>query len=59
MGKWCDRIESRPATKKGLDCPTEFVLKKQYKENPEKVEAHASQSSKWILQGQDADKKKA
>lgn len=58
MVKWSERIESRPATKKGLDCPTEFTLKKQYKDDPKKVEEHAAQSSKWIMKGQEVDKKK-
>lgn len=58
LSDWCDRIDARPATKKGLDVPTEFTLKKMYMENPKKAEEHAANASKWVLQGQEEDRKK-
>ncbi|BFZ58563.1 Transcriptional regulator ure2 [Savitreella phatthalungensis] len=56
--KWVERIEERQATKKGLDVPTPFTLKQKYRDNPQSVEDHAKQASKWILQGQKDDQDK-
>ncbi|ORY86896.1 glutathione S-transferase [Protomyces lactucae-debilis] len=48
--KWTERIEARPATKKGLDVPTEFTLKEKYKNDPKSVEEHAARSAAWVQQ---------
>ena len=58
LNKWCERIEARPATKRGLDCPTEFTLKKKYLEDPKGTEEHASQNAKWIIDNQKKDAEK-
>jgi glutathione S-transferase len=56
--KWVERIEARPATKRGLDVPVEFTLKKKYKENPKSLEEHAARSAAWVQQSnKDLEKK--
>lgn len=56
--KWADKIDARSATKAGLDVPTEFTLKRDYFKDQAKTESYAKESSKWVMKGQDDDRKK-
>ncbi|KAL8850016.1 MAG: hypothetical protein Q9221_005033 [Calogaya cf. arnoldii] len=57
LDHWLDRINERPAVKRGLNVPEPFVMKEKLKskEGEEEYEKHHSQ---WVMKGQEADQKK-
>ncbi len=57
MKKWADKINERPAIKRGLDVPEPFKLKERLK-SKEAEEEYAKQNSKWIMDGQNKDQEK-
>ncbi|KAL8950618.1 MAG: hypothetical protein Q9222_003349 [Ikaeria aurantiellina] len=57
ISEWVDRINDRPAVKRGLDVPEPFTLKERMK-SKEGMEEYAKKASQWIMQGQEADQKK-
>jgi glutathione S-transferase len=54
VGKWLDKINDRPAVKKGLDVPEPFKMKEKMK-SKEGEEEYAKHHSNWIMQGQKKD----
>jgi len=57
LKKWADKINERPAIKRGLDVPEPFKLKERLK-SKEAEEEYAKQNSKWIMDGQNKDQEK-
>ncbi|KAL8713000.1 MAG: hypothetical protein Q9220_002860 [cf. Caloplaca sp. 1 TL-2023] len=57
ISEWVDRINDRPAVKRGLDVPEPFELKERMK-SKEGEEEYAKHHSQWVMQGQEADQKK-
>lgn len=74
LNQWLDRINERPAVKRGLDVPEPFVMKEKLKSKvifpvlprshanicnqQEGEEAYAKHHSQWVMKGQDTDQKK-
>ncbi|KAI4257765.1 MAG: hypothetical protein L6R42_005473 [Xanthoria sp. 1 TBL-2021] len=57
MSQWLDRINERPAVKRGLDVPEPFMMKQKLK-SKEGEEEYAKRHSQWVMNGQEADQKK-
>ncbi|KAL8878059.1 MAG: hypothetical protein Q9198_004054 [Flavoplaca austrocitrina] len=57
LNQWLDRINERPAVKRGLDVPEPFVMKEKLK-SKEGEEEYAKHHSQWVMKGQEADQKK-
>ena len=57
MKNWADRINQRPAIKRGLDVPEPFKMKEkmQTKEGEKEFEEH---HSKWVMDGQKKDQER-
>jgi glutathione S-transferase len=54
---WLDRINERPAVKRGLDVPEPFKMKEKMK-NKEGEEEYAKHHSGWVMQGQEKDQER-
>jgi glutathione S-transferase len=52
--KWVNKINDRPAVKRGLDVPEPFKMKEKMKTR-EGEEEYAKHHSKWVMQGQQKD----
>ncbi len=48
---WVDRINERPAVKRGLDVPEPFEMKKKM-QTKEGEEEYQSMHSEWVMRGQ-------
>ncbi|KAL8756378.1 MAG: hypothetical protein Q9184_004519 [Pyrenodesmia sp. 2 TL-2023] len=57
LSQWVDRINERPAVKRGLDVPKPFTMKEKLK-TKEGEEEYAKHHSQWVMKGQEADQKK-
>ncbi|KAL8894663.1 MAG: hypothetical protein Q9192_004135 [Flavoplaca navasiana] len=57
LNQWLDRINERPAVKRGLDVPEPFVMKEKLK-SKEGEEEYAKHHSQWVMKGQEADQNK-
>ncbi|KAL8861689.1 MAG: hypothetical protein Q9178_001890 [Gyalolechia marmorata] len=57
LNQWLDRINERPAVKRGLDVPEPFTMKEKLK-SKEGEEEYAKHHSQWVMKGQEADQKK-
>ncbi|KAL9597312.1 MAG: hypothetical protein Q9219_005236 [cf. Caloplaca sp. 3 TL-2023] len=57
LSQWVDRINERPAVKRGLDIPEPFTLKEKL-QSKEAEEEFAKHHSQWVMKGQEADQKK-
>ncbi|KAL8676526.1 MAG: hypothetical protein Q9186_006957 [Xanthomendoza sp. 1 TL-2023] len=57
LSQWLDRINERPAVKRGLDVPEPFTMKEKLK-SKEGEEEYAKHHSRWVMKGQEADQKK-
>ncbi|CZR57769.1 related to glutathione S-transferase GstA [Phialocephala subalpina] len=57
LKKWLERINERPAVKKGLDVPEKFEMKERMK-SKEGEEEYAKRHSNWVMKGQKADQEK-
>ncbi|KAL8673406.1 MAG: hypothetical protein Q9168_002196 [Polycauliona sp. 1 TL-2023] len=57
LNQWLDRINERPAVKRGLDVPEPFMMKEKLK-SKEGEEEYAKHHSQWVMKGQEADQKK-
>lgn len=57
MKKWLDKINERPAIKRGLDVPEPFMMKEKMKskEGEKEFEEH---HSKWVMDQQNKDQEK-
>lgn len=58
LKKWRDLMESREGVKRGCNVPKDMAKIKERLSNPEKAEAYAKESRKWIQQGMADDAKK-
>ncbi|KAL8937569.1 MAG: hypothetical protein Q9216_004366 [Gyalolechia sp. 2 TL-2023] len=58
LSQWVDRINDRPAVKRGLDVPDSFTTLKEKLKSKEAQEEYAKQASQWVLKGQEEDQKK-
>ncbi|KAL8807945.1 MAG: hypothetical protein Q9182_000411 [Xanthomendoza sp. 2 TL-2023] len=56
LSEWLDRMNARPAVKRGLDVPEPFTMKEKLK-SKEGEEEFAEHHSRWVMQGQEADQK--
>ncbi|TVY81150.1 Disulfide-bond oxidoreductase [Lachnellula suecica] len=54
MKKWLDKINERPAVKRGLDVPEPFVMKEKMKTKEGEGE-YAKYHSNWVMDGQKKD----
>jgi len=57
LNAWADRINAREAVKRGLDVPTKFTFKEDYKDKA-KAEAQAKKGSELIAKSQQEDAEK-
>lgn len=57
MKKWLDKINKRPAIKRGLDVPEPFKMKEKMK-SKEGEEEYAKHHSNWVMKGQNDDQEK-
>ena len=57
LSAWSDRINARPAVKKGLDVPEPFEMKKKM-QTKEGEEEYQKMHAGWVMKGQDADAEK-
>jgi len=55
--KWLDRINERPAVKRGLDVPEPFKMKEKMK-SKDGEEEYAKMHSNWVTEGQKKDAEK-
>jgi len=55
--KWLDKINERPAIKRGLDVPEPFKMKEKMK-TKEGEEEYAKHHSNWVMKGQNDDQEK-
>lgn len=51
MQKWLDKINERPAVKRGLDVPEPFTMKERMR-SKEGEEEYAKYHSNWVMTGQ-------
>ncbi|CZT00353.1 related to glutathione S-transferase GstA [Rhynchosporium graminicola] len=54
---WCEKINERPAIKRGLDVPEPFTMKEKMK-SKEGEKEFADHHSKWVMDGQKKDQEK-
>lgn len=56
--KWEEMLSARPGVSKGCSVPKPLKVKEMLAKSPEEAEKYAKESSKWIMQGMEEDKKK-